>query len=580
MRAVALDRVAYFGEHLTNNIASSPEGYLICRNAVIARTGYQTYKVSELADPEGLLRQQYSPMDEIEIWRDPKEVFAPATLASFEGKVFTLTHPPELLDPDNTHIHDQGHVQNVRQGYEPLEDGNFPLLADVIVTGRSAIQAIESGERQLSCGYTYRLAREGYRWDQRDILGNHVALVTKARAGEVARISDSAPEERPRMNATLKNLVGWGFQLFAKDAKPEEITAALADPEIAAAVNGNGNGNKSVALDSNNNKTPISIRIASDKSVNQLTGKRLVKIGTTEDGVDIFKAVATDDDDDDKKSAKDKEPDEVAKREAMDRRKRMHDQLDAVLDRAATDKATDADIEGLKHSLAKFFSEEENETAHAGQNPPGKDAFPKGHPKGCMCDDCKDARGGSDDGYSTNTNNEEDPHAAKDKVSEEELAEMYDDPDDDDDKKDKTEDADIVRPEPVLEKREEPASALASKSFDEGLLRRAIADGQLFLLKQLKPFIAHSGDRKLIKAYDALRTSLRQTVKGGDGSKGNYKDFLTATKTLNQKATDSKNWKPRESEQEKQQKDMETIYAKTMEERGHPSAKLFGRKAS
>ena len=38
----------YFAEYLSENIAETPEGFLICRNAVIGRTGYQTYLVREL----------------------------------------------------------------------------------------------------------------------------------------------------------------------------------------------------------------------------------------------------------------------------------------------------------------------------------------------------------------------------------------------------------------------------------------------------------------------------------------------------------------------------------------------------
>jgi hypothetical protein len=195
--AALADRVAFFAdERLSENIDVTPEGYLICRNAVIGRSGFQTYKVSEIADPEGLLeseKRQLSPEDKIDLWRDPKEVFSPATIASFEGKTFTFTHPDQLLDPDNERYHHAGHVQNVRRG-EPLDTGDIPLLADIIVTDRGAIDSIKGGERELSCGYTYKLTKSGNRWDQSDILGNHVALVQKGRAGSEARIYDADPQ--------------------------------------------------------------------------------------------------------------------------------------------------------------------------------------------------------------------------------------------------------------------------------------------------------------------------------------------------------------------------------------------------
>jgi hypothetical protein len=191
-RSVAQD-LAYCAQPLSDSIAETPDGYWICRNAVIGRTGFQTYKVGEIADPEGLLdSEDYAPDDELRLWRDPCEVFSPSTIASFEGKSLTLGHPRELLNPDTDMHHAVGHVQNLHRGREPLDSGDWPLLGDLVIKDRGAIDAIKSGERELSSGYTYRLAREGERWDQRDILGNHVALVPKGRAGEEARIKVGA----------------------------------------------------------------------------------------------------------------------------------------------------------------------------------------------------------------------------------------------------------------------------------------------------------------------------------------------------------------------------------------------------
>jgi len=196
--SVALDRLSYFAtERLSDNVNRSPEGYLICKNAVIGRTGFQTYKIAEIADPEGLL-EGYRADDEIDLYRGPEEVFSRETLASFEGKSFCLGHPTELLDPETERLHHQGHVQNVRAGSEPLGNGELPLLADIIVKGEAAIRAIENGARELSCGYSYRLARTGYRWEMRDIIGNHVALVESGRAGSSARIYDSLPTAKRR----------------------------------------------------------------------------------------------------------------------------------------------------------------------------------------------------------------------------------------------------------------------------------------------------------------------------------------------------------------------------------------------
>ncbi len=99
-----------------------------------------------------------------------------------------LGHPDDLLNSETDRYQAHGHIQNVRRGVEPLESGDFPLLADVIVKSREGVEAILSGESELSCGYSYRLAREGRRWEQRAIRGNHVALVPSGRAGAEASI--------------------------------------------------------------------------------------------------------------------------------------------------------------------------------------------------------------------------------------------------------------------------------------------------------------------------------------------------------------------------------------------------------
>ena len=101
------------------------------------------------------------------------------------------------MTPTQSGYHHAGHVQNVRRGSEPLESGDIPLLADIIVTDRAAIEAVRAGDRELSCGYVYKLARNGKgRLDQTQILGNHVALVSKGRAGSEARIYDAARPTR------------------------------------------------------------------------------------------------------------------------------------------------------------------------------------------------------------------------------------------------------------------------------------------------------------------------------------------------------------------------------------------------
>jgi hypothetical protein len=206
---------AYYGFELSPNIARSPEGYVICKDAVIGRTGKMQYLASQLhkGQLQDLgLTNRYRANDLIDVWRDPEDVFAPAALASFEGKPVTDNHPDEFVDVKNHAEHHCGHVQNVRAGDKPLSTGDLPILADLHITDSDLADDILSRrKRQLSCGYNYHLAYDGERLSQVGITGNHVAVVAKGRAGEAARINDSAPDdyvarlnERARRRASLE----------------------------------------------------------------------------------------------------------------------------------------------------------------------------------------------------------------------------------------------------------------------------------------------------------------------------------------------------------------------------------------
>jgi hypothetical protein len=82
------------------------------------------------------------------------------------------------------------------------------LRSSIAVWTDEAIKLIESKQQaELSCSYRYRadmtpgLTPEGVAYDgvMRDIMGNHVALVEKGRAGPDVYVSDSHPLELPKM---------------------------------------------------------------------------------------------------------------------------------------------------------------------------------------------------------------------------------------------------------------------------------------------------------------------------------------------------------------------------------------------
>ena len=172
----------------------TPEGYLICEDSVLARTGKQSYMKCELY--EDCAGDQTI----IDVDRKPEQVFAPETLASFENKPLTLEHPDENVTPENFKYYAIGLVRDVHKGeYE----GQEVMLGTIVVTDAEAIELIESGEmKDLSCGYDCDITA-GDNPEQINIRGNHVALCMQGRAG-IAKIIDSI-DNNERIKETLKD---------------------------------------------------------------------------------------------------------------------------------------------------------------------------------------------------------------------------------------------------------------------------------------------------------------------------------------------------------------------------------------
>lgn len=169
-------------EKLSPHKSKTPEGYLICRDAIIARTGYQEYHKKEIyPDWDG-------PDEVVRVMRDAKDVFSQEALASFENKPITCEHPDEDVTPVNYKDYAVGFVRDVHQGKVNGED---VMLANLVITDSDCINDIENGIRtDLSCGYNCDISNDKEP-RQTNIRGNHVALCEQGRAG-IARIVDSA----------------------------------------------------------------------------------------------------------------------------------------------------------------------------------------------------------------------------------------------------------------------------------------------------------------------------------------------------------------------------------------------------
>lgn len=217
--------IAYYGTNISPNKTETVEGYLVCRNVPIARTGAQEYTARELmldGDPER----------PVVVDRRPEDVFEPAVLGSFEGKPVTDGHPPENVGPENYTAYSRGHVQNVRR------EGDF-IVADLYINDKALASDIQNGvKREVSCGYTCNYVPDGAGYRQERIRGNHVAVVPRGRAGHEVAIQDHAAEQAEkglkRMKKETKEALYRFFGLAANDAAPEELEQLTKDVATVA----------------------------------------------------------------------------------------------------------------------------------------------------------------------------------------------------------------------------------------------------------------------------------------------------------------------------------------------------------
>lgn len=174
-----------------SNVTTTDEGYIVARNSRIARTGVQNYYAYELGLDKEL---GFDPMKVIRLNRSPEEVFAPDSLRSFEGSPLTIDHPAGGVTADTWKKLANGDAKDI------APDGDY-INSTINIRSKDAVAAYKAGKKQLSNGYTFSLDMtpgtnhkgEAFDGSQKNIRGNHVAMVDSARCGSACRIADSNP---------------------------------------------------------------------------------------------------------------------------------------------------------------------------------------------------------------------------------------------------------------------------------------------------------------------------------------------------------------------------------------------------
>ena len=176
-RARRYDRGAIAKAHRT------PEGYL-CFEGRATRAGVFLYR-----NLDGTIRRELRP---------PDEVGRADSLGTLARKPVTDLHPDDFVTAENADELAVGIVDPVVVWESDFADGYVKVRGTI--QRKSAVDSIDEGRVELSCGYTARIdftpgvwtdaAGVDHEYDsvQRDIEYNHLALVDRGRAGKLARL--------------------------------------------------------------------------------------------------------------------------------------------------------------------------------------------------------------------------------------------------------------------------------------------------------------------------------------------------------------------------------------------------------
>src|ERR1035441_1146284 len=192
-----MNATPFFTENrLGANMERTKEGYLLCRNVPIARTGTQLYSHTELqgvqAGADGLIRVE----------RRAEDVFDESSLQTLQGKPVVNDHPWEVNSKNWVDLA-KGIVFNPRRGEGVYDDC---VVADLLITDEETIKDVLAGKRELSAGYDADYYEyEPGRARQHNIKFNHAALVKSGRCGSRCSIKDHARRGETQMaKTTLK----------------------------------------------------------------------------------------------------------------------------------------------------------------------------------------------------------------------------------------------------------------------------------------------------------------------------------------------------------------------------------------
>lgn len=165
-------------------------GWITIEDNPISKVGVFPYSGRQIGAPD--------PDAIYYVFRPPEELSNPETIESFKLTPFINEHPATLLGNVNgLSTTDRKRVEGVIGEQVRFE---YPYLrANIRIYSNDTIESIQFGKEEVSAGYRCSWEpREGvfkgqpYQYVQRNIRGNHTALVSEGRSGPDVAIMDSA----------------------------------------------------------------------------------------------------------------------------------------------------------------------------------------------------------------------------------------------------------------------------------------------------------------------------------------------------------------------------------------------------
>ena len=179
----------------------------------IARTGVMEYLAKECGDAF----KDRDPMSIVKIATLAEDLFCKDSIESYRSAPITVGHPEDDVNTENS----KDLVKGMLEGL-PLRDGEL-LSATLVLNDADAISITKQTDSQLSSGHTARLvlcdaAVTGYDAKKTHIRCNHVAIVSRGRAGSEVRIADADA-------VAEEGFVEPVFDAEGNEVKPVEVPA-------------------------------------------------------------------------------------------------------------------------------------------------------------------------------------------------------------------------------------------------------------------------------------------------------------------------------------------------------------------